>query len=39
LLIYYCKELNDYRLLLSEVIGRSQGSSAKRQKIEQRELF
>ena len=39
LLIYYCKELSKYRLLLSEVIGRSQGSPAKRQKIEQRELF
>lgn len=39
LLIFYCSELCENRLTLAELIARSQGNTAKRQKIEQRELF
>jgi len=39
LLIYYCRELSESRLTLTQLIARSQGNIAKRQKIEQRELF
>lgn len=39
LLMSYCLEQCEHRLTLSELIARSQGSKAKRQKIEQRELF
>lgn len=39
LLTYYCRDVCDVRLTLTQLIARSQGNAAKRQKIAQRELF
>ena len=39
LLCFYCREFCDERMLLGQLIARSQGNPIKRQKVEQRELF